>query len=165
MILILPVSEMRMFSIFRSGGGYVGGQHNEVYIDHTSVNDVIFVAVLEGAPNLSCKFPGDAFAEAAMGDDIVEHLAAIYEFEDHVVVGRLDDELAHATDVRVEEEHRKGGLADGADFLRSILRCLFCKKRGSGCVGGVATAAWTRDDFDSKLEIWEMSRKVVGGED
>jgi len=35
-------------------------------MDRTSVNDVIFVAVLEGATNLSCKFPGDAFAEAAV---------------------------------------------------------------------------------------------------
>jgi len=129
------------------------------------VNDVIFVAVLEGAPNLSCKFPSDAFAEAAVGNYIVEHLAAIYEFEDHVVVGGLDDELSHATDVRMEEEHRKGRLADGADFLRSILRCLFCKKGCGGRVGGVVTAAWTRDDFDSKLEIWELSRKVVEEED
>jgi hypothetical protein len=132
-------------------------------MDRTSVNDVIFVAVLEGAANLSGEFPGDAFAEAAVGDDVVEHLAAIYEFEDHVVVGGLDDELAHAADVRVEEEHREGGLADGADFLRGILRCLFGKKRGGGRVGGVAAAAWARDDFDSKLEIWELSRRVVEG--
>jgi hypothetical protein len=94
-----------------------------------------------------------------VGDDIVEHLATIYEFEDHVVVGGLDDELAHATDVRVEEEHRKGSLADSADFLRGILRCLFCKKRGRGCVWGVATAAWARDDFDSQLEIWEIEQE------
>jgi len=123
------------------------------------VNDVIFVAVLKGAPNLSCKFPGNAFAEAAVGDDIVEHLTTIYEFEDHVVVGGLDDELAHATDVRVKEEHRKGSLADGADFLRGILRGLFCKKRGSGCMRGVATSAWARDDFDSQLEIWEFEQE------
>jgi hypothetical protein len=90
-------------------------------MDHTSVNDVIFVAVFEGAPNLSCKFPGDTFTEAAMGDDVVEHLAAIYEFEDHIVIGGLDDELAHATDVRMEEEHRESSLADSADLLRGIL--------------------------------------------
>ena len=136
-------------------------------MDRTSVNDVIFMAVLEGAPNLSCEFPGDAFAETAVGNDIVEHLAAVYEFEDHIVVGGLDDELAHATDVGMEEEHRQGSLADGADFLRGILGCLFCKKRGSRRVGGVGTSAWARDDFDSKLEIWEiweLGRKVVGGE-
>ena len=132
-----------------------------MWIDRTSVNDVIFVAVLEGAPNLSCKFPSDTFAEAAVGDDIIEHLATIYEFEDHVVVGGLDDELAHATDVGMEEEHRKGSLADGADFLRGILRSLFCKKGCGGGMRGVATAAWARDDFDSKLEIWELSREVV----
>lgn len=123
------------------------------------MNDIIFVAVLEGATNLSREFPGDAFAEAAVGDDVVEHLAAIYKFEDHVVVGGLDDELAHAADVRMEEEHREGSLADGADFLRGILGCLFCKKRGSRRVWGVAAAAWARDDFDSKLEIWEIEQE------
>ena len=85
------------------------------------MNDVVFVAVLEGATNLSCKFPGDAFAEAAVGNDVVKHLTAIYKFEDHVVIGGLDDEFAHAADVWMEEEHREGGLTDGADFLRGIL--------------------------------------------
>jgi hypothetical protein len=134
-------------------------------MDRTSVNDVVPVAVLERAANLSGEFAGDAFAEAAMGDDVVEHLAAIHEFEDHVVVCRLDDELAHAADVRMEEEHREGGLADGADFLRGILRGLFCEKGGGGRVGGVAAAAWARDDFDSELEIWEMSGGEEDGED
>ena len=117
------------------------------------MNDVVFVTVLEGATDLSGEFPGDALAEAAVGDDVVEHLTTVYEFKDHVVVGGLDDELAHATDVRVVEEHREGGLADCADFLRGILGGLFGKKGGSGRVRGVAAAAWTGDDFDSKLEI------------
>lgn len=52
-----------------------------------------------------------------MADDIVEHLAAVDKLEDDVVVVWLGNNLAGATDVRMEENHGQSGLSDGANLL------------------------------------------------
>ena len=56
------------------------------------MNDVVLVAVVEGAGNLTTEFTCLLFLKLAMGDNIVKHLSAIYIFEEHVpmVVGPDD---------------------------------------------------------------------------
>jgi hypothetical protein len=58
-------------------------------------------------------------------DDVVEHLAAVDVFKDHVVVMRIDEHGFHAADVRVMEEEDDGGFADGASLLGQVLGVRF----------------------------------------
>jgi len=50
------------------------------------MNDRIGMAVLERTPNLPRKLPRAPFPQSSVGDDVVEHLAAVDVLEDHVVV-------------------------------------------------------------------------------
>ena len=69
------------------------------------MHDVVLVAVVERATNLPRELARNPFAEAAMADDVVEHLASADILEDHVIVVLVNDHLPHAADVRVVEEH------------------------------------------------------------
>lgn len=124
MILILPVFEMRMFSILRSvggGGGGESGEHtgmisngtwNKVWATIrymyacmlTSVNDAVPMAVLERTTDLSCEFSGCPLAKTSMADDVVEHLSTVDVFKDHIIVVRMNDHLSHTADVRMVQQ-------------------------------------------------------------
>jgi len=123
MILMLPVCEMRMFSILRSRGCE---RRREEKKRRTSVGDVVLVTVVDGTGDLPGKLSGDALPEAAVADDVVEHLAAVDILKDHVVVVLVDDHLPHAADVGVVEEHGEGGLSERADLLGGVLCGLLC---------------------------------------
>jgi len=90
------------------------------------VDDVVLVALVDGTGDLAGKLSGDALTEAAMANNVIEHLAAVDILKDHVVVVLVDDHLSHAADVGVVEEHGEGGLAESADLLGGVLCGLLC---------------------------------------
>lgn len=55
-----------------------------------------------------------------MGDDVVEHLAAVDPLADEVVVVGVDVHGDHAADVRVVQEQLDGGFTDGAHFFGQV---------------------------------------------
>ncbi len=100
MILMLPVWDIRIFSILRSGRG-VRATLGKMKKQQTAVNDVVLVAIVEGASDLSCEFASNALAQSTMADDVIEHLTAVDILKDHVVVMLMDDHFAHAANVGV----------------------------------------------------------------
>lgn len=122
------------------------------------MHDIISMAVLQGAPDLSGEFPRNAFAKASMADDVVEHLTAIDVLEDHVVVVVMDDHLAHSADVRMVKQETKGCFTERSHFLGVVFCRLGCKKGlGRRWGGGISASRrrWyrTRHDFNSELNI------------
>lgn len=69
------------------------------------MDDIVLVAVVDGASNLPGKLPGNAFPQPTVTNDVVEHLAAVDILGDHIIMMLVDDHLAHAADVGVVEEH------------------------------------------------------------
>jgi hypothetical protein len=82
-----------------------------------TVDDAVSMAVVEGAGYLAGKLARLLFLEAAVGDDVVEHLAAIDKLEHHVPVEVCPDDILHAADIRMVQEADDGGLSGSADFL------------------------------------------------
>jgi len=104
MILILPVCEMRMFSILRSCVN-VRDKWTWMVEVLTAMDDIVMMTIAECTAYLPRKLSGCAFPETPVADDVVEHLAAVDVFENHVVMMLMNDHLAHATDVGMVEEH------------------------------------------------------------
>jgi hypothetical protein len=122
MSLMFPLWEIKIFSILRSSYGMRGqAPPGGTWSALTSMYDVVLMQVLQRRADLACKFAGDALAEAAVADDVVEHLSAVDILGDHVIMVGVDDHLAHAADVRVVEEHGERGLAVDADLLGRLL--------------------------------------------
>jgi formylmethanofuran dehydrogenase subunit E-like metal-binding protein len=67
------------------------------------VNNVIPMTIVQGAADLSGKFPRNTFSQSSMANDEIEHLSAIDILKDHVVVMLMHNHFAHAADVRVVE--------------------------------------------------------------
>lgn len=67
------------------------------------MNDVIPMAVVQSASYLPGKLPRHSFPQAAVTDDIIEHLATIDILEDHVVVVGMGNHLAHTADIWMME--------------------------------------------------------------
>lgn len=100
----------------------------------TAVNNIVLVAIIQCTTNLPCEFACHPFPEPSVADDIIKHLTAVDIFEDHVVMMLVNNHFAHSADVWVVEEHREGSLAEGADFLGSILGSLLCSRLGRACL-------------------------------
>ena len=83
----------------------------------TAMHDIVLVAVVQGTSNLSRKFSRNAFPQAAMTDDVVEHLPAIDVLEHHVVVVLVDNHLTHATNIRMMQKHGESSFTNGSNFL------------------------------------------------
>ena len=98
----------------------------------TTVNDIIFMTVIQCTPNLPRKLPRHSLPESAMADDVVQHLPPVHVLENHIVVVLVDDHFAHAANIRMVKEHRKRSLTQRPDLLRRILRRLLgCRLRGA----------------------------------
>jgi hypothetical protein len=50
-------------------------------------------------------------------NNVVEHLTAVHELEDDVVIVCLSNDLAGSTDVWMKQNHRQSGLPDRPDLL------------------------------------------------
>ena len=94
-----------------------------------------------------------------MADDVVEHLASADVLEDHVIVVLVDDHLSHAADVRVVEEHGQRRLAESADLLRSVLRCLLGGRFRGGRTGG-GVRGYAGQYLDGQLWNEEASSSI-----
>lgn len=79
--------------------------------------NTVTVAVVESTGDLAGKLACLLFLEAAMRDDVVEHLAAIDKLEQHVPVVVGTDNVSHAADVGVVEQADNGSLSGGSDFF------------------------------------------------
>lgn len=89
----------------------------DVFNLEIAVDDAVSVAVVEGTGDLAGKLASLLFLEAAVRDDVVEHLTAIDKLKHHVPVEVCPDDIFHAADIRVAQEANNGGLSGGADFL------------------------------------------------
>lgn len=92
-------------------------RNEDIFDFEIPMDDVIAMAVVEGAADLSRELTRHAFPETTVANDVVQHLPAVDVLEDHVVVIGVDDKLAHSTDVRMMEEHGECGFTDGPNFL------------------------------------------------
>ena len=113
------------------------------------MDDIVVMTITECTTYLPRKLSGCAFPEASMTDNVVEHLAAVDVLENHVIMVLMNDHLAHAADVGMVEEHRKGRFAQGADLLGGILGGLFGGVGGEVCGGCRNVCTW--QNLDSKL--------------
>jgi hypothetical protein len=75
------------------------------------------MTVIQRAGDLTGKLAGLLLLETAVGDDVVEHLAAIDKLEQHVPVVVCAHDVSHAADVRVVEQADNGGFSGRADFF------------------------------------------------
>lgn len=125
-----------------------------------SVYNAVPVAIVEGTSNLTAELAGLLLLELPMGDDVVEHLAAVDIFEQHVPVVVGPDDVPHATHVRVVKQGDYCSLPRGADLLALLVTLLLC----SAVVAVVDNTPG--DDLARDLEGWrQMSARVskMGG--
>jgi len=115
-----------------------------------SVDDAVPVAVVQGAGNLSSELARLLFLEAAVGDDVVEHLSTIDELEHHVPVEVCAHDILHAADVGMVQQTDNGSLSGGSDFFGVI---------GSFAVGGalMLVLGLSRNDLDGGLLTLTLS--------
>jgi hypothetical protein len=109
-----------------------------------AVDDAVAVAVVERTGNLAGELASLLLLETAMGDDVVEHLAAIHKLEQHVPVVVCPHDVFHAADVGVVEQADNGGFTGSPDFLGVVC---------SLAVGGalVLVCRLSGDDLDGHL--------------
>lgn len=81
------------------------------------MDDIIFMTIIQGTPNLPRKLSSDSLSKSTMADDIIEHLTSIDILENHVVMMLMNDHLSHTTYVGMIEEHRKSGFTYCSNFL------------------------------------------------
>jgi hypothetical protein len=67
------------------------------------MHDTISVTVIQRAGDLASKLPGLLLLQPAMGDDVIEHLAAIDIFEEHIPMIIRSLHIAHAANERMIE--------------------------------------------------------------
>lgn len=85
------------------------------------MNDVIPMAVIQRAANLPRELPSHSFAQAPMTDNVIQHLAAVDVFENHIIMVLVNDHLSHATDIRMVEKHRQRCFAKCSGLFRGVL--------------------------------------------
>lgn len=108
------------------------------------MDDAVPVAVVKGAGNLSSELARLLFLEAAVRDDVVEHLSTVDELEHHVPVEVCAHDILHAAYVGMVQQTDNGSLSGGSDFFGVV---------GSFTVGGalVLVLGQSRDDLDGRL--------------
>lgn len=68
-----------------------------------AVDNAISVTVVESAGNLPAELARLLLLKLAVGDDVVEHLAAIHKLEEHVPVVVCSHYISQSADVRMTE--------------------------------------------------------------
>ena len=120
----------------------------------TTVNDIIFMTVIQCTPNLPRELPCHSLPQSTVANDVVKHLTTIYIFGDHIVMMLVNNHLAHAAYVRMVEEHGEGRFSECASLFGSILGGLLGRRlRVGGCcdtAGTLRSDAW--EDLDSELQ-------------
>lgn len=94
------------------------------------MDNIIHVAILESASNLTRNFSCQALAKLTMGYDVVEQLDTILRmFKDEIVVVIIDQSLKHFADVWVMKQVDKSDFAKNAIFSCNVMRS---QARGNG---------------------------------
>lgn len=68
-----------------------------------SVDNAVPVTVIQGTGDLTTEFPSLFLLELSVGNDIVQHLAAVDIFKQHVPVVVCSDDIAQTAYIRVIE--------------------------------------------------------------
>ena len=84
------------------------------------MDNTVSMTVIQGTGNLARELASLLLLEAAVGDDVVQHLSSVDKLEEHVpvVVGAYD--ISHATNIRVVQQADNGGFAGGPDLLGMV---------------------------------------------
>src|ERR1700683_1194812 len=107
MILMLPVCDMRIFSILRSAEKIrflTRSKTVKLMRALTSVYDTVPVTIIQGTANLPREFTGNSFPKPPMTDNVIQHLAAVNILKNHIVMMLVNDHLTHATYIWVVKE-------------------------------------------------------------
>lgn len=101
------------------------------------------MAIVEGAGDLSSKFPGLLLFETAVCNDVIEHLPTIDILEQHIPVVIRFLDIDHFADVRMMKQGHQSSLSGSSDFFRSVGTLVFCIALLIQCLA--------RDDLDGSL--------------
>lgn len=122
MILILPVCEIRIFSILRSAKQTQAAKRStEDKTRRTTVDDIVLMAIIQRTSDLPCKLACNPFPEPSVADDVIQHLPTVDIFEYHIVVVLVHNHLSHSADIWVMKKHGQCGFTEGTNFLGRIL--------------------------------------------
>lgn len=125
----------------------------DVFDFQITMNDAISVAIVKGACNLATEFASLLLLEAAMGDDVVKHLATVDIFEEHIPVVVGPEYVAHAANVRVVDKGNDGSLTGSTDFLRVVCSLPLLGR-------AVLISGLTRNYFHGDLESCQHTRNA-----
>ena len=81
------------------------------------VHDAIPMQVVEGTCNLTAKLSGLLLLKLAVGDDVVEHLAAVDVFEKHIPMMIGTDNIMKRTNVWVIQEGTDSRFTSSSYFF------------------------------------------------
>ena len=143
------------------------------------MDNIIHVAILKSASNLTRNFSCQALAKVTMGYDVVKQLDTILRmFKDQIVVVIIEQFLKDFTDVWVTKQVDNSSFSKNALFSGNIMRDL---ARGDGRyvdTFNLNRRVESRHNLDSNLEKRELpfgkaaelktdllSSSLMGGED
>lgn len=109
-----------------------------------SMYDAVPVTVIQCTGDLAGELAGLLLFQFAVRNDIVEHLAPVDIFEEHVPVVRGSHNISHPADVWVAGEADNGGLSSCSDFFRAVCSLRFATV-------AVFLGRESRDDLHSDL--------------
>ena len=110
------------------------------------MDNAVAMTVVEGAGNLSRELASLFLFEFAMGNDVVQHLAAIYKLKEHIPVVVRPDDISQAAYMGMVEQCDDSSLSRSANLFRVISPFFIC----STLVAIVGRSAG--DNFASNLE-------------
>jgi hypothetical protein len=84
------------------------------------MHDTVSVAVVQGTRDLASELASLLLLEATVRNDVVQHLPAVYVFEKHVPMVVCPNDIAHAADVGVVQQHDNGSLTCCPHLLRMV---------------------------------------------
>lgn len=126
------------------------------------MDDIIHVAILKSASNLTRNFSCQALAKVAMGYDVVKQLDTVLRVsKDQIVVMIIDHFLKHFANIGVMKQVNKSGFAKNVLFSFHIM---IGQARGNGRwidTFDLNRRVESRHDLDSNL----ISSDLMGGED
>jgi len=110
-----------------------------------AVDDTVPMAIIESACDLTTELAGLLLLQLSMGDDVVKHLAAIHELEQHIPVVVGPNHVLQGANMGMVEEGDNGSFASRSNFL-GLVRPLLISSAMVAIIGGASG-----DDFTSHL--------------
>lgn len=82
-----------------------------------TVDDTVPMTVVQGTGNLTTELSGLLFFQLAVGNNVVQHLAPVDVFEQHVPMVVGSNDISHPTYIRMIDQADDGRLSSGSDFF------------------------------------------------